>query len=284
MFSCFNPDKTPGHRCEWKGGNLQVFVSQYNSECGTTYVLAECLDVPKAGTQQSGLKQPEILLRGGRGERPMVIERKQVVAESYAMHHDNLHVLYEIIPETLAPHFGDALYALEVWDHSLQGRRKRDVQSAAREIAGHVVTHLEGVKGGAVVGSRHPFPWRFGRVPAHARDDNAPEVGIGVEIHGSGDLFGEPQALLRQVEEAYAETKGVLERRLAEAWPKFLTYQNLLKVVVLEFYGDRSLLDEDDAKRMVAEVELPALIDEVWVAKHDWVSEWDYEIGYERVR
>lgn len=155
MFSCFNPDKTPGRRCEWKGGNLQEFASQYNRECGTTYVLAECLDAPKAGAQQPGLKQPEVLLRGGRGERPMVIERKQVVSESYAIHHGNLHILYEMVPESLAPHFGDALYALEIGDESLRGRRKREGQAAAREITGHVVSNLEGVKGGAVVGGRH---------------------------------------------------------------------------------------------------------------------------------
>jgi hypothetical protein len=140
------------------------------------------------------------------------------------------------------------------------------------------------VKGGAVVGGRHPFSWRFCRVPAHTRDDNAPEVGVGVEVHGSGGLSDDPQSLLRQVEEAYAETKRVLERRVAEAWPKFLPYRDQFKVVVLEFYGNRSLLDEDDARRMVVEIELPELIDEVWVAKHDWVSERDCEIGYERVR
>lgn len=284
MFSCFNPEKTPGRRCEWKGGNLQDFTSLFNQARGTTYELEACLDAPQRGAPAPGLKQPEVLLIGRRGERSMVIERKQVVAESYALHHGNLHVLYDMIPEALAPHFGDALYALELWDASLQGKRKREVQEAAREIADHVVANLEGVKGGAVISGHQPFPWRFGRVPAHARDDNAPEVGIGVEIHGSGDLSGEPQALLRQVEEAYAETKRVLERRLAEAWPKFLAYQDHFKVVVLEFYGDRSLLDEDDAKRMVGEVGLPALIDEVWVARPEWVSEWDYKIGYDRSR
>jgi hypothetical protein len=61
MFSCFNPDKTAGHRCEWKGGNLQDFVRQYNLKCGTTYRLEECLDNPNAAAQRSGLKQPEVL-------------------------------------------------------------------------------------------------------------------------------------------------------------------------------------------------------------------------------
>src|SRR2546423_3047501 len=275
MFSCFNPDKTPGHRCEWKGGNLQAFVSQYNRKLGTSYVLAECLDAPRRGVQQPGLKQPEVLLRGGRGERPMVIERKQVVGESYAMHHGNLHVLYDMVPESLAPHFGDALYALEVRDESLRGRRKKEVQAAAREIVDRVIAGRRQVKGGAPVGSDQPFPWRFGRVPEHSRDENDPKVGVGVHVYSSDALNDDLQNAVRRVEEAYAETRKVLEQRLAEAAPKFVTYQDHLRVVVLEFYGDRSLLDEDDAKRMAAEVELPALVDEVWVAPHTWASAYD---------
>jgi hypothetical protein len=284
MFSCFNPEKTPGRRCEWKGGNLRDFAREFNRSRGTDYELEECLDAPKPGTPSLAIKQPEVLLKGRRGERPMVIERKQVVAESYAMHHGNLHVLCDMIPEALAHHFGDALYALELDDGSLRGKRKREVQAAALEIVGHVIANREGVRGGAVIGNRHPFPWRFTKVPAHARDDNAPEIGIGVQIHSSSATASEPQALLRQVEEAYGETKRVLEQRLAEAEPKFLAYRDLLKILVLEFYGDRSLLDEDDAMRMVQEAKLPALIDEVWVAQPVWVSEWNYEIGYERVR
>ena len=97
-------------------------------------------------------------------------------------------------------------------------------------------------------------------------------------------LFGEPRALSRRVKEAYDQTKKMLERQLAEAEPKFISYVDHLKVVVLEFYGDRDLLGEDDARQMIKEVELPALIDEVWMARHEWVSEWDFEIGYERAR
>jgi hypothetical protein len=284
MFSCFNPDKTPGRRCEWKGGNLHDFVRQFNDSRGTTYQLAECLDTHQPNIPSPGLKQPEVLLKGRNDERPMVIERKQVVAESYAIHHGNLHVLYKVIPEALARHFGDALYALDIADASLQGKRKREVQAATDEIVNHVVANIESVKAGAFVGSQRPFPWRFGRVPDQMRADNSPEAGIGVQIHESNSQVDNPQAILRQVEEAYAETKMMLERRLTEAAPKFIAHQDHLKVVVLEFYGDCNLLDEDDAKRMVTAVGLPALIDEVWVAQHEWISEWDYEIGYERVR
>jgi hypothetical protein len=55
------------------------------------------------------------------------------------------------------------------------------------------------------------------------------------------------------------------------------------KVVVLEFYGDLMLLDEDDAKEIVSEMILPPAIDEVWISTPQWISESDYEIGYERL-
>ncbi len=149
---------------------------------------------------------------------------------------------------------------------------------------GRVIAGRQGVRGSAAIGDDRPFPWRFGRVSEQSREENASETGVGVHVHSSNDLDDDPQGAVRRVEEAYAETKKVLEQRLAEGALKFVTYPNCLRVVVLEFYGDRSLLDEDDSKRMLAEVELPALIDEVWVAQHDWISAWDYEIGYERAR
>jgi hypothetical protein len=284
MFSCFNPDKTLGGKCEWKVGNLQDFVRQFNETRGTSYVLEECLDTPKPSITSPNLKQPEVLLKSLLGERKMVIERKQVVAQSYAAHHGNLHVLYEMIPEALMPQFGGALYSLELNESSIKGKKKREVQEAAREITKQVLANRERVMTGASVGSSQPFPWRFGRVPEHARPDDAPEMGIGVDVHGSDIFSSDPQTILRQIEEAYAGTKEILERVLGDAELKFAAYQDHLKVVVLEFYGDRNLLDEGDAKKMVAEMELPASIDEIWVARHNWVSEWNYEIGYERVR
>jgi hypothetical protein len=284
MISCFNPDKTPSGKCEWKGGNLQDFVRQFNEMRGTSYVLEDCLDIPTPGITSPNLKQPEVMLKGLRGERKMVIERKQVVAQSYAAHHGNLHVLYDMISEALMLQFGGALYSLELNESSIQGKKKREVQEAAREITKQVHANRERVMTGASVGSTQPFLWRFGRVPEHARPDNAPEMGIGVDVHGSDIFSSDLQTIVRQIEEAYAGTKEILERVLGDAELKFAAYQDHLKVVVLEFYGDSNLLTDDDAKKMVAEAELPASVDEVWVARQDWISEWDYEIGYDCLR
>ena len=183
MFSCFSPEKTPGSRCEWMGGNLKHFVRQFNEARGTTYELEQCLDVPAPGPQSITSKQPEVLLKGHLEERPMVIERKQVIAESYAIHHDNQHVLFDLIPRELAPHFGDALYCLEVSDVGLQGKRKRDVRVAAGSITERIIADQERVRSGAVIGDSEPFPWSFRRVPDHPRDDDAPDRGVGVQIH-----------------------------------------------------------------------------------------------------
>lgn len=97
------------------------------------------------------------------------------------------------------------------------------------------------------------------------RDGNSPDIEIGVRIHKSNTLAGDPQAFERQVEEAYVETKMMLERGFAEAEPKFITYQNHLEVVVLEFYGNCDLLNDGDTNRMLTEIDLSALVDEVWV-------------------
>jgi hypothetical protein len=60
MLSCFNPNKRLGPKCEWRDGNLQDFVRQFNKDRGTTYELAECLDVPGLGKAFVGDNQPEV--------------------------------------------------------------------------------------------------------------------------------------------------------------------------------------------------------------------------------
>src|SRR5258708_29737577 len=96
------------------------------------------------------------------------------------------------------------------------------------------------------------------------------------------DLFSRSRYdLNEQTREEYNE---LADLRLAEAAPKFETYLDHRKVVVLEFYCDWWLLDEDDARQIMSEATLPPIIDEVWMTIPEWVSESDYEVAYERVR
>jgi hypothetical protein len=281
MFSCFNPNKTPGARCEWQGGNLRNFVKQLNEDRGTTYTLKECLDVGRCGTSSTRDKLPEVLVTGSQGEQSMVIERKQVVTETYAKHHANQHLVYEIIPEVLLPHLNGDLYALEIDDCDLRDKTKYKLQAQVQEIADQVVAKLRVVIEEEAIAGDKPFPWRFGRVHSIDRDESTPDAGIGVNIR-TRSIFRTNR--LNLIEQTRAEYKELVQRRLAEASPKFETYLNYRKVVVLEFYCDWWLLDEDDAREMVTEITLPPLIDEVWMTIANWITECDYEVAYERVR
>jgi hypothetical protein len=281
MFSCFNPDKRVGPKCEWQGGNLRNFVEQLNQNRGTTYALKECLDVAACGSFSSGDKQPEVLVTGSQSEQPMVIERKRVVSEAYAKHHANHHLIYETIPELLLPQINGDLYALEIDECDLRDKPKRKVQAEAEEIADLVLARRGLVVQGQAIAGNKPFPWQFGRVHPIDRDESMPDTGIGVQIKVR-DLFN--RSWLSLIEQTRAEYRRLVDRRLAEASPKFEYYVVHRKVVVLEFYGDWRLLDEDDARQIVSEATLPPIIDEVWITIPEWVSESDYEIAYERVR
>lgn len=281
MFSCFNPNKRVGPKCEWQGGNLRNFVKQLNEDRGTTYTLRECLDVAACGTSSARGKQPEVLVTGSQSEQPMVIERKQLVSESYAKHHANQHLIYETIPAVLLPDLNGDLYTLEIDDSDLRDKPKRKLQAEAEEIADHVLARRGLVVQGQAIAGNEPFPWQFGRVHAIDRDESMPDIGIGVNIK-TRDVFS--RSRLSLIEQTRAEYKELADLRLAEAAPKFETYLDHRKVVVLEFYCDWWLLDEDDARQIVSEGILPPLIDEVWITIPEWVSESDYEIAYERVR
>lgn len=281
MFSCFNPNKRVGPKCEWQDGNLCNFVKQFNEDRRTTYALKECLDVAACGTSSARDKQPEVLVTGSQGEQPMVIERKQVVSESYAKHHANQHLIYETIPKVLLPHLNGDLYALEIDDCDLRDKPKRKVQAEAEEIADHVLARRGLVVQGHAIAGNKPFLWQFGRVHPIDRDESMPDTGIGVNIKTRDVLSRSRLSLIAQTRAEYME---LADLRLAEAAPKFETYLDHRKVVVLEFYCDWWLLDEDDARQIMSEVRLPPLIDEVWTTIPEWVSESDYEVAYERVR
>ncbi|MGH9971898.1 MAG: hypothetical protein ACREBG_29465 [Pyrinomonadaceae bacterium] len=258
-----------------------ISSNSLNEDRGTTYALKECQDVAACGTSSERGKQPEVLVTGSQSEQPMVIERKQVVSETYAKNHANQHLIYETIPELLLSHLNGDLYALEVDDCDLRDKPKRRVQAEAEEIVDYVRARRGLVMKGQAIAGNKPFPWQFGRVHLIDRDESMPDTGIGVHIK-TRNLFS--RSRLSLIEQTCAEYKVLADLRLAEAAPKFETYLDHRKVVVLEFYCDWWLLDDDDARQIVSEAELPPLIDEVWITIPEWVSESDYEIAYEQVR
>jgi len=190
-------------------------------------------------------------------------------------------LIYETIPEVLLPHLNGDLYALEIDDCDLRDKTKHRVQAEVLQIADYVLARLGLVVQGHEIAGEEPFPWQFGRVHAIDRDESMPDTGMGVHIK-TRNVFS--RYSLSLIEETRAKYKELVDLRLAEAAPKFETYLDHRKAVVLEFYCDWWLLDEGDARQIVSEGILPPLIDEVWITIPEWVSESDYEVAYERVR
>ena len=73
----------------------------------------------------------------------------------------------------------------------------------------------------------------------------------------------------------------MLKEQLENASRKFLAHQDKRKVVLLDFFGDE--LTEDDIPPMIESIAVPPNIDEIWRTKQVWISEDDFEIGYERI-
>jgi len=266
MFWCL----PPSGKCEW--ANLKEFARQFNEQYGSEYRLSRCLDV-----SDNSRPQPEVLLEAP-GEIPMVIERKAVVwPPDYFKYHRTEHEFRDLFLHQISGQFDGDLYALRVQADSLRGN-KQQVQEWAMIIAREVLQNRTVILTGGHLRRSSPFPWSFGRYPEFLRDESTPEAGVGVDIVGPLSDDFDVANYQAQIDGAMRQLNKVLSTTTG----KFAGYSGSLKIVVLEFYGD--FLSEETAKELVAQAEVPAVVDQVWVARPDWVSPFDWQIAYDRVR
>ncbi len=274
-------------RCEWIDGGLRNFTLHYNELHGTSYRLEKCLDVEKSGGPEPDRPQPEVLLVDSSGEPPLVIERKTVAwPRHYIRRAQQEDELTDILLERLNPLFHDSAYALDVWapDVFESKTNKPEIQATAHGIA-------EAVAGGARSSVLHGFSvghkqvrWSFRRVDENDLDEDFPRCGVVVTLHGVGSesLADEPEALVSRHLEMVTRTRHELAKQLSAAARKFFGYDDYIKVVVLEFYGE--YLTDEDVGRLLAEAELPVMVDQVWVAREKWVSSYQWQLTYELAR
>ncbi|MET0650009.1 MAG: hypothetical protein ABW208_25655 [Pyrinomonadaceae bacterium] len=274
-------------RCEWIDGGLQDFTLLYNELHGTSYRLEKCLDVEKSSGPEPDRPQPEVLLVGSNDEPPMVIERKTVAwPRQYirrAQHEDEF---TDTLLERLNPLFHDYAYALDVWAPDVFARKtnKHEIQATAHGIAEAVIGGTRSsVLHGFSVG-RKQVRWAFRRVNESDLDEDFPRRGVVVTLHGavSDSLAGEPDALVSKHLDVVTRTRQELTKQLSAAARKFYGYDDYIKVVVLECYGE--YLTDEDVSRLLVEAELPIMIDQVWLAREKWVSNYEWQLTYELAR
>ena len=262
MFHCLPPNS----RCEWD--NLRGFVAQYNELYGKKYDLSACPEKVNRNT-----KEPEVLLEAI-GEAPIAIERKSIVwppGKSYMADHHKSHQLLEDFVRRLRQR-GNCLtgsaYQLSVSARDLEGKRKEQVASIAEQIADVALSNPVEAQSRRGVGGREPIPWRF-RLLSPEESDSKTGIGIDVLVRDFGEPWESPQQLEERL--GYSEEFG--------------RYPDHRKLFLVQFFGEVSAdLEDEELIEIVRSAHLPETIDEVWVARMEWVNLDESGIAWDHVR
>ena len=88
-----------------------------------------------------------------------------------------------------------------------------------------------------------------------------------------------------RIEEEKSGYAKEFNRWADNAAEKFAQYAHCRKLLLVQFFGDSSLwMGDEEIVEIIKAADLPKMIDEVWVARQDWVSLNDYEIAWEHIR
>ena len=158
----------------------------------------------------------------------------------------------------------------------------KGVFEAAEQIARTVLANriesgpfLRGISG------RKPIRWEFRVVGPSERTDDAPEVGLGYSVNLDSRSL-ESSAEIEEITKGYTRE---FERQAMAAKEKFTKYGHCRKLFLVQFFGGGSFwLGDEEAADIVRSAELSEEIDEVWVARQEWVALDEYEVVWNRVR
>ena len=272
VLSCFPPTV----KCEWS--DLRSFVDQYNATNGTSYTRKACLDV-----EIRDRKAPELLLESP-GEIPIVIERKSIVWPSdYMASHRNEHQLFQESPRSLANAFEDGAYRLTVRADCLKGKSRTDVRKLVAQIAHEVLSDMTGAKMRRGIRGSGSIPWSFRPLRSDELDGPEPTPMIHVSVVEPLKLDS-PLGSVEEIKEAKAGFAEEFDRALANAAAKFEEYPACLKILLAQFHGDDSHILDEEIAQIVESAQLPEMLDQVWLAQDEWVSDDELTVVWYRVR
>lgn len=87
------------------------------------------------------------------------------------------------------------------------------------------------------------------------------------------------------MEKARAGCASEFERSAQAAAEKFAKNTHCLKLFLVQFCGDGSAwLQDEDVVELIKSAHLPVVIDQVWIACPEWVSEHEHAVTWEQIR
>ena len=178
--------------------------------------------------------------------------------------------------DRLAPMFAGASYRLEIpssiaWQRPYRRSVVLDQLALQIECARPELDYLDRVDGTL------PIPWMLYRIdPNEKEDEDMPDQGLVVLVNEPGD-----DQVLSQYPRFLHEIESRLVPLLKSANSKFEPHNGRIKILVLEPYG--SDLVDDAVRQVMPTLEVPPLIDQLWLASPDWTT-WPPGRAYERLR
>ena len=277
MFSCLPVGNE--HEC----CIVLHFVSQYNELNGTSY---RVVDFPELRSRNT--KEPEALLEALEEGPPLAIERKSIVHPSdtrFVAKHRNGHHFFDGFMEQLDAHgfdYSDTLYRLTVYERDLNGKRQKEIPNVVEQVSDSVLRNRLRIDESYLgIGGKSPIEWEFRVVPSEERDFEDPENGIVYTIGLERPRTESPD----EIEEMIQDYAQEFEHQAVRAAEKFVRYPDYRKLLLVQFFGATlGGVEEKDIIDLVKSARLPAAIDEVWVAREEWVGLLESEIRWDHVR
>lgn len=268
MFSCFPDDD----KCEWR--KLKGFIEKFNSVHETDFMLSQCLDM-------DGLTgpQPEFLVKNTQGKK-LVVEHKIVVYPSdFLKRHRSHHNFRYYLLSHVSHAFQDDVYIFTINESEIE-LSKTELKKIAENIGNILLKNQDMIKKSCGVQSSKPINWTFMRQTDYKRDNYTSCKGVTIETICRDPLSEE---FFREKEEAPAEIKKQLNKHIEKTCIKFDGYSDCLRIFVTELYGESFCFSHEILLELIASMEIPKCIDQIWIGYPEWVSEDDYVTDYQLV-
>ncbi len=257
------------------------FVAHINRLDGSTFSFVRCLDHPspaKTGLEPSGAienkSEPETLYQDGNSHARLVVERKTVVWPlDYAARHQNDHRIARVLLEELRDLADQQGMTIRL--EPAHKMKRNEVSRFAHEIAASIRRSIQAIRNGQIVSSEKPgLRWSCYFDPYRAVSDE-PLTGLIIRwVLPATDVTPDelPSAFTKHVQKLFAS-----------AVKKFRGYSDARRVLLLDPHGDVRYTDGWWWRSVLKTVPVPAMIPEVWLARYDWITDYDQGWEFERI-
>lgn len=165
----------------------------------------------------------------------------------------------------------------------LSSHTKKQIKDNVKEVFEIIIGKIDLLRSGKKLKGQYPFPWKIFKTMSRLISEGTPETGVVVySMPDEWDDGSDIAALNKKISGDKYSFSEALENAISDAKKKFQRYPNAKRLLIVTFYGDSDLRDEE-LITIIQETEIPSCIEEVWCTYHEWMTEWEYELNWRRI-